>query len=94
MSRDRPEEYSIRYWLKAINRSLEKLIVESLDRFTASHRPPEVDEIHYADGRIVPLADLISAVERTIEPRGTMVGGIFIPEQTPRRIPKRPETTD
>ncbi len=135
----KPEEYSIQYWLKAINRSLEKLIVESLDRFTASHREkprdppiwkmrmelqeaiadsiaettdlaafltelmdagvveawirgmlgaeaPAVDEIHYADGRIRPLSDLISGVEATIEHRGTMVGGVWIPE--------RPETTD
>lgn len=51
---------------------------------------PEQDEIHYTDGRIRPLGDLISEVERTIEPRGHRVAGIWIPE----RKPKRPEGSD
>ena len=42
--------------------------------FTPAH-----DEIHYADGRIRPLADLISGVEATIDPSGILVGGIWVP---------------
>lgn len=136
-----PGDKSIQFWLSEINRNLEKLIVQSLDNFTASHSEkahdppiwkmrmelqeaiadtiegtedlaaflgelmdagvveawirtmlerdeafPAQDEIHYADGRIRPLGDLISDLEQTIEPRGTAIGGIFIPE--------RPEGTD
>ncbi len=133
MSRNRPQDHSIQHWLAAINDALEKLVVQSLDNFTARNRPiwkmrmelqeaiadtiegsedlaaflgelmdagvveawihkmldtrfPATDEIHYADGRIVPLTDLMSAVERTIDHRGTQVGGVWIPE--------RPEGTD
>ena len=43
--------------------------------------PPDEDEVHYADGRVVPFSEIMSAVNRTIPQPGTRVGGIWIPQQ-------------
>lgn len=85
MSRAVPSDQSVQYWLAEINATLEAMS-KATHRDNRGGLAPDVDEIHYADGRIRPLSDLISGVEQTIEHRGAMVGGIFIPD--------RPETTD
>lgn len=150
----RPGDKPIQFWLAEISRSLEKLVIQNLEKLTKDDRPeewklevsnlgrgemirfgkaifhisetallgimeakwtrsgvgaaweltlevggiplmgewldeygvPEQDEIHYTDGRIRPLADLISGVEATIEHRGHLVDGVWIPD--------RPEGTD
>lgn len=63
-----------------IEHRLRKYTVTTVE-WPAQTHPPDFDEIHYTDGRVALLSDLISAVEATIEPRGILVGGIWIPDR-------------
>ena len=77
MSQDRPQDYSIQEWLASIDASLEGIggtlerIADRLDRPRKSLPTaiPDEDEIHYRDGTIRPLSEMISRVEQTI-PKG------------------------
>lgn len=67
-----------------IEHRLRKYVVTTVEWPAAPQtHPPDFDEIHYADGRVALLSELISGVEATIEPRGILVGGIWVPDRNP-----------